>query len=197
MKLKHSLSLLALASCAAISTSAMAQSNSTLNIAGNISSVSCTPQLTGGAINGNTLTLPDAYIGDLDAADKTAQETAVTFTLNGCATHGSIGNVWVHFSGSNIDSAGRLNLTTSPSAATSAKLRFQILDGVGGAPIVAGQAAGAQPGTGQGTAVQFTGTGPNRSATKTYAVRYYALAPLDLNDVGAVATSVTYNVKYY
>jgi len=42
----------------------------------------------------------------------------------------------------------------------------------------------------------FTGANPSRSATKTYAVRYYAHQALGLSDVGAVASSVTYNVQY-
>jgi len=195
MKLKTSLSLLALASCAALSTSALAQATGTLNITGNISPVNCTPSLTGGSVSGNTLGLQDAYIGDLDAAGKTAHETQFQFVLKGCTTSGSIGNMWVHFDGTNVDGSGRLNLTTAPSQATRNKLRFELLDA--GTPIKAGLAAGAQPGTDQGTAVQFTGTNPNREATKTYSVRYYALAALDAGDIGAVATSVTYNVKYY
>jgi len=195
MKLKTSLSLLALASCAAISTSALAQSSGTLNINGNISLVNCTPQLSSNVL-GNTLTLDDAFIGELDAAAKTTQETAFSFELAGCTTSGSIGNMWVHFSGSNVDANGRLNLTTAPSQATKNKLRFELLDGPGGAAIKAGQAAAAQPGADQGTAVQFTGTNPNRSASKVYAVRYYALAALDASDAGAVASSVTYTVVF-
>jgi len=195
MKLKTSLSLLALAVCAAASTSALAQSSGTLNINGNISPVSCTPQLTGGAISGNTLTLPDAFIDDYAATGDTGGQTSFSFQLNGCTTSGGINNVWVHFSGANIDGNGRVTPTTGTN-----NIRFELVDLPTGNAIVAGGAAGAAPGAGQGTSAPFNPGPPattNRSATKTYAVRYYAVNPLGIADVGAVTSSVTYNVRYH
>jgi len=193
MKLKYSLSLLSLAACAALSTSALAQSTGTLNINGFISPVSCTPTLSGGAISGNTLTLPDAFIDTLNSSGATAGQTPFTFELSGCTTSVGINNMWVHFSGSNVDGSGRITPTSG-----SNNIRFELLNGPGGSVISAGGTAGATgPSASQGTAAQFSGANPNRSASKTYAVRYYAQNALTLADVGAVSSSVTYSVQYY
>jgi len=193
MKLKHSLSLLALA-CAGFSTQALAQSTGDLNIKGFISPVSCTPNLTGGAISGgNTLTLPDAFVDHLNTPGATTGETSFSFDLSGCTTSAGINNMWVHFSGANVDGAGRLQPTSG-----SNNLRFELLNGPGGGVIVAGGTASATgPIATQGSAAAFTGSNPNRSVSKTYAVRYYAQNALALSDVGAANTSVTYTVQYY
>jgi len=196
MKLKTPLSLLALASCAAISTSALAQSSGDLTIKGVISPVSCTPDLSGAGLSGNTLTLQDAFIDDLDAVGKTTQPTDFTFSWQGCTTSLGVNNVWVHFHGNNVDAAsGRLKAVSG-----SSKVHFELLDGT--AVIKAGGAASnAAPGANQGTAAAFDPAAPattNRSASKTYTVRYYANQALNaLSDVGAVSTSVTYTAKYY
>jgi len=197
MKLKTTLSLLALASCAAISTSALAQSTGTLNIEGYISPVSCTPSLSGSGLSGNTLKLPDAFVDELDTAGKTTGETPFTFSWSGCTTSLGVNNVWVHFHGTNIDGAGRLTPTSG-----SGKVRFELLNGSGGTPIVAGGTAGnVAPNASQGTAAAFDPPAPattNRSASKTYAVRYYADQALNaLADMGTVTTTVTYTAKYY
>jgi len=198
MKMKHALSLLALASCAAVSTSAMAQSSGDLTIKGFISPVSCTPTLSGSGINGNTLTLPDAFIEDLDTAGKTTGETPFTFAWDGCTTSLGVNNVWVHFHGANVDANGRLTPTTG-----SNKVRFELLnDGTGGTVITAGgTASNAAPNAAQGTAAAFSPPAPattNRAASKTYAVRYYAAQAMSaLADVGPVSTTVTYTAKYY
>jgi len=147
MKLKTSLSLLALASCAAISSSAFAQSTGNLEIKGFISPVSCTPNLTGGAISGNTLTLPDAFIDSLNSSGATAGQTEFTFELSGCTTSTGINNMWVHFSGTNVDGSGRITPTSG-----SNNIRFELLNGPGGSVITAGgPAGGAGPSASQGT----------------------------------------------
>jgi len=198
MKFKTTLSLMTLASCAALSTSALAQSNGTLTINGFISPVSCTPVLSGTGISGSTLTLPDAFIEDLDAVGKTTGATAFTFDWSDCTTSLGVNNVWVHFHGATVDGTGRLNPTSG-----SPKVQFQLLnDGISGTPIVAGGSAGnAAPTANQGTAAAFTPAAPattNRSASKTYAVRYYAAQALNaIGDIGPVSTMVTYTAKYY
>jgi len=191
MKLKTSLSLLSLAICAAASTSAMAQSSGTLNIEGFISPVSCTPQLT--ATTGNTLKLPDAVLTDLNANGAFTGQTEFKFEASGCTTVG-VDNMWVHFSGANVDANGRIRPTTGTQ-----NVRFELLNGLGGAAIVAGgtvPGVGA-PGANQGTAAAFSGTNPNRTVSKSYAVRYRAEQALAAADVGAVTSSVTYNVIYH
>jgi len=197
MKLKTSLSLLALASCAAISTSALAQSTGTLNINGFISPVSCTPVLSGANLSGNTLTMDDVFIDDLNT-NTTAGETPFTFDLTGCTTSLGVNNMWVHFSGPNVDGSGRLTPTSG-----SNNIRFELLNGPGGTPITAGGAVPsglATPTASQGTSAPFNPPAPattNRSASKTYAVRYYRQNVLTAADIGAVASTVTYNVMYH
>jgi len=194
MKLKTTLSLLSLACCAAVSTSALAQSTGTLTIKGNISPVSCTPVLTGGAISGNTLTMPDAYIDNYTAAGSFGGETPFAFEWSGCQVSTGINNVWVHFGsdGNNIDTNGRIVPTVG-----SLNMRFELLNGSGGAVITAGGTAGSSPTASQGTSASFTGVNPNQTATKQYAVRYYSTQALAISDAGPVESSVTYNVRYY
>jgi len=197
MKLKTSLSLLALASCAAISTSALAQSTGTLDIKGFISPVSCTPNLSGGAISGNTLSLPDAFIDDLNT-NTYAGETPFSFDWSGCTTSLGVNNAWVHFSGATIDGNGRIQPTSG-----SQNIRFELLNGSGGSPIVAGGPVPGglmAPSAAQGTSAAFNPPAPattNRSASKTYAVRYYRQNMLTAADIGAVISSVTYNAVYH
>jgi len=194
MKLKNALSLLSLATCAAISTSAFAQSG-TLLINGSISPVSCTPTISGPNVSGNTVTLQPAFINDYSIGGATGGAQEFTFLWDGCSIAG-VTNVWVHFGagGTNVDGNGRIMPTSG-----SQNMRFELLnDGASGTPIVAGGNAGAQPNASQGSAVAFTGgPNPNWTATKTYAVRYYAQNALTIADAGAVASSVTYNVQYY
>jgi len=134
MKLKHTLSLLSLAACAAMSTSALAQSSGTLNINGFISPTSCTPSLTGANTSGNTLTLDDVVLTDLNAAGAFAKQTEFTFSVDGCSATG-IDNMWVYFSGPNVDANGRIKPTIGTQ-----NVRFELLDGPGGAQIVASPA---------------------------------------------------------
>jgi len=196
MKLKHTLSLLALASCAAVSTSAFAQSTGTLNIKGAISPVSCTPNLSGGLMSGNTLTLNDALISQYTAAGAFGGETTFNFEWTGCTVAGGIQNVWVHFDG-NTDPDGRIIPATTAVNNSPGNMRFQFLNGPGGAIIKAGLAAGTQPGTDQGTAATFSGTPGNMTATKQYAVRYQSTQALTANDVGQLSAAVTYSILYY
>jgi len=195
MKLKTTLSLLALASCAAISTSAMAQSSGTINISGNISLVSCTPTLSGAGMSGGggvyTLQLPDATITQLAAPGATSATTPFQFDWSTCATNG-INNVWVNFTTPNVD-GGRITPTTG-----SNKVRFEVLDGTNLINVTNVAAAqGSAPAIGQGASTAFAGVDPNRSANKTYGVRYYAAQGLVATDAGPVSSSVTYTAIYY
>jgi len=53
------------------------------------------------------------------------------------------------------------------------------------------------PSVGQGTSAPFIGTGPDKSASKTYAIRYRAEQALGATDVVTVASAITYNIKYH
>jgi len=191
MKLKHAISLLSLAICAAASTSAFAQSTGTIEVKGFISPVSCTPNLTGGKIGGNTLTLDEVVLTDLNASGAFAKETTFAFEASNCSTVG-VDNMWVHFSGPNVDTNGRIRPTIGTQ-----NVRFELLNGSGGSQIIAGGTASGAPGAGQGTSAPFSGSNPSRSATKTYAIRYRAEQALGAADIGEVASSITYNVLYH
>jgi len=194
MKLKNSLSLLALASCAAISTSALAQSSGTIDVKGNILPVTCSPTVNGGSGGAYTVNLPDVHVGQFTGAGSTAGAVEIKFEWTGCTT-GAITNAWVHFGdgGSNVDGDGLIIPT-----AGSNKMRFELLDGLTGPRVRAGGTAGTTgPGLNQGTAAGFTGADPSKVATKTYAVRYYATQGLALSDAAPLASSVTYNAYYY
>jgi len=190
MKLKTSLSVLSLAVCAAVGGAAQAQSFGTLTITGFINAMGCTPSLNGSSLTGATLNLDDAQATDLANPGDTTGEKEFTFQLSGCST-GTVNNMWVHFSGGNVDTEGRLRTNNS-------NVRFELLDGPGGTAIRAGGVAGnAGPAANQGTATAFGGSNPTRSAVKTYAVRYYAQNALTPTDTGHISSQVTYNVHYY
>jgi len=190
MKLKHTLSLLSLAICAAASTSALAQTG-TIDISGNITSTGCVPSLSG-SVTGTTVNLDSVSITSMTGGVGVG-EKPFTFDFTGCDVIPSTTQVWVHFSGANVDGNGRITPT-----AGSNNVRFQLKDGLGGAVIVAGGAvpSGGAPGAGQGASVGFTGVNPNMEAHKTYAVEYWSAAALTSSDAGAVSSSVTYTVVY-
>jgi len=191
MKLKHTLSLLSLAICAAASTSALAQTG-TIDISGTLTSTGCTPTLSG-SVTGTTVNLDSVSVTALTGGVGLG-EKPFTFDFTGCDVIPSTTQVWVHFSGTNVDSSTGYITPTSGSS----NVRFRLKDGLGGAVIVAGGAvpSGGAPAAGQGTSVGFTGTNPSMEAHKTYAVEYWSAAALTSADAGAVASSVTYTVVY-
>jgi len=195
MKLKNALSLLALASCAALSASVMAQDTGTIQINGSISPVSCTPTLSGTGLSGSggnyTLQLDSAVVDQYNFPGATGGDASFQFDWAGCSVSTGIDNVWVHFNANTVDGNGRI----VPDSGSN-KMRFELLDGTN--PITAGGPTGTTgPGTGQGTGAAFGGTNPNKTASKTYSVRYYANSALAVADAGAVSATVTYNAYYY
>jgi len=195
MKLKHTLSLLSLAICVAASTCALAQTG-TVTINGEIIADSCTANITssGGSGSGGNfvVNLDQVSYGIFNAGGVTAGDKPFTIELTGCTTSAGTTSMWAHFTGANVNGNGRLNTTGT------ADVTFELTDGFGGTPIVAGGSAGAGgPGANQGTGATFTGTNPNRSASKQYAVRYYAESALAASDAGTLSSVVTYNIQYY
>jgi len=196
MKVKHALSLLSLATCAAFSSAVFAQASGTVNFNGRILDVTCTPTLGGPSTVGDTVTLPPATIADLDTAGDVFGETEFTFEMTGCDVHPSTTQVWFHFGGANVDANGRLNPTSGTS-----KVRFELRDGLGSTTqIVAGGTApgpNTAPGAGQGSSVGFTGINPNMDASKAYAVQYYAETGLVAGDGGNVTSSAVWTSVFY
>jgi len=194
MKLKHTLSLMALAVCTAASTSALAQTG-TVTINGEVVADSCTANITspGGSGGGGNFVVnldPVSY-GIFNAANVPAGEKAFTIELTGCTTSAGTTSMWAHFTGANVAGDGRLNTSHT-------KMAFELVDGLGGSAIKAGGSApGTGPGTDQGSGATFTGTNPNRSASKQYAVRYSSKEALLDTDAGTLSSSVTYNIQYF
>jgi len=186
MPLKSTLSLLSLATVCA-SSPALAQTVN-FTITGTIEDVACTPTLGGTGVSGNTVTLPTVNLTALDAAGKTAGDRPITFTLANCGMSTASNNMWVYFNSGNV-AAGRM-------VSSNSQVHFEIRnDTAGGTLVQAGGTAGNQPTANQGTAAPFTGTFPNRGASKTYVLRYYASQPV--TQAGTVSAQATYTVKYY
>jgi len=80
MKLKHSLSLLALATCAAVSTSALAQT-ANVDFEGRILDTICSGIIAGDA---GTVRLTGALVSELPDIDSTAKLTRFPVELTGC-----------------------------------------------------------------------------------------------------------------
>jgi len=186
-------SLLACA-CVLASAEVMAQSVN-VTIQGEIQEVSCTPQLTGTGVSGNTITLPTVQVTDLGQTGKTAGDTTITFALSNCGMSLAKNNMWVSFYSSDVDGAGRISTNISG-------VRFEVRDvdstGAMGNLIeifAAPSTSGDFPAAWQGTAAAFTGSFPSSAATKSYIIRYYANQAV--TQAGAVSTAATYTVKYY
>jgi len=159
-----------------------------------ISPVSCTPTLSGARLSGSagnyTLQLDPAVVDTYNFPGATGGQESFQFDWANCSVSTGINNVWVHFDSATVDGNGRVVPSTG-----SNKMRFELLDGTN--PITAGGAVGTGPGVGQGAGALFTGTNPNKTASKTYGVRYYANQALVAADAGPVSAAVTYTAYYY
>jgi len=195
MLITRVLPILFLAVCAFTSSFAQAQIIN-FTIQGNVFDTVCTPTMSGPGVSGNTVTLPNVTLVDLQTPGDTIGDQEITFNATNCAMSGSTNNMWVHFTSPQVE-AGRM---VPQSGITD--LHFEIQDAdSSGTPIglitvsASGTTAGTQPGGGQGTTAQFTGTYPNRVVEKKYLIRYYVHAPVSQG--GALSTPATYEVKYY
>jgi len=198
MNIKHSLYLLPLAASVAFSTCALAQvaplAPVDIRFEGLVTASVCTPQLSGPSVTGTTVTLDATTTAALSTQGATDKETPFTITVT-CPTQLSgATQFWAHFNGASVNSNGRFVAQTG-----SSNVSFQLLDGPGGAVVLAGGAAAAGgPGLDQGTGSSaFSGTPPAVSASKEYAVRYYAENGLTNADAGVVAADGTYTVHFY
>jgi len=168
-----------------------------ITVTGTIEDVACTPTLTGAAVSGNTITLPNVTIADFPSSGSTAAPTEITFTLAGCGMSTTKNNMWVHFDATSVSTGGLIIPTSGPD-----RVVFEIMDvnaaGVMGGRVRAGGTAGDQPTNNQGTAAAFTGTYPSRDATKKYVIRYRKISSDTFPALpGTISTPATYTVKYY
>jgi len=191
----HKLSLILSMACVALSPLAQAQVIN-FTVQGNVLDTVCTPTMSGQGVSGNTVTLPNVTLVDLQTIGDTIGDREILFKATNCAMSGSTNNMWVHFTSPQVI-AGRMVPQTGIT-----DLHFEIQDAdSSGTPIglitvsASGATAGTQPGGGQGTTAQFTGIYPNRVVEKKYVIRYYVAAPVSQG--GALSTPATYEVKYY
>jgi len=190
-----SIRILFILTCLFVSPAVCAQSV-TITVSGQINEPSCTPTLTGPRVTGNAIVLEDADTTDFPSQYSTAKPTRITFALTGCGKQ-SVNNMWVHFNSTNV-SDGIMVPTTGPTT-----VGFEIVDvdssGTStGNRVHAGGGVVTTPNANQGTAAPLsaTSTWPNRTASKSYDVRYIrtsATAP----EAGAISTQATYQVIFY
>jgi len=104
MKVKHTLSLLALAACTALSTSAMAQSS--ITIIGEVGSDICDVNVNGSSTA--SITLPKVTTAQLSQVGATAGDTSFAVALRNCDTS-VVSQVQINFNSNNANSiTGRI-----------------------------------------------------------------------------------------
>jgi len=207
MKVKHPFYLLPLAVSTMFSTCALATVQPLppppppppldpvdIRFEGTITASVCTPELSGPSVTGTTVTLPPAPTEHLANTGDVFGETPFTITVT-CPTKMTLtDNMPVHFrahfEGTSVNSEGRFETQSG-----SSRVSFQLLDGPGGAVIAAGGAYG-DPNQGSGSD-PFSGNPPAVSASKEYAVQYYAEAGLTNLDAGTVSADGTYTVYFH
>jgi len=179
--------------CALASPSLWAQSI-TVNVSGSVVQPACTPNIQqglvpGGAVSGNTVTLPPVFTTALSSPGQTAGHTQITFRAYGCT--GNVNNMWVHFTSNSVVS-GRI-VSSNP------QVHFLVRNNnSSGAQVWVGGYAGNAPNANQGTAVPFSGSYPTnsyREANKSYNISYYAQS--QVTNAGTFSASVTATFKYY
>jgi len=131
-------------------------------------------------------------ISDLSVAGSVAGDTWVTFGAFGC-TGFDVNHMWVYFTSPFVDSDGRV----IPHGHS--QVRFEIVDDDSGNRIKVGQGGGGvSPDVPtQGTAATFSGSvlSNQRTAEKTYVIRYYAQQPVTVG--GYPSAAMTANFRYY
>jgi len=167
-----------------------------ITVSGEIKEVVCTPTLSGPKVTGNTIALDPADTTDFPAQGATAKDTRITFAVTNCGK--TQNNMWVHFNSTNTTTDGLMVPTTGPTDVV-----FEIIDvdssGTPGSRVRAGGTAAATgpSGTqGTGAALSPISTWPNRSASKSYDIRYRRVSATPPQG-GQISTAATYSVLYY
>jgi len=106
MKIKNALSLLALASCAALSTSVMAQNSSTVTIIGEVGADICNISVNGQ--NSTQLRLPKVTAGEIPTVGSTAKDTPLSIRLTDCDTS-VVSQAQINFSSTGANTSGRID----------------------------------------------------------------------------------------
>jgi len=187
MKMKHTLSLLTLATCAALSTSAFAQ---TVTFQGEITDSICTSVTTG---TGNVVTLLPRASTDFPSVGSFQGETNFNVILSGC--NPATATYRINFSNAAADANGYLpNLT-----GTSAGYAFELRNGGGTGRIEVTTSAVATSGPYDPDDAGVVGVGGG--ATLPYRVRYVRTDtdssgnPVAPNN-GTVIATATMTVQY-
>jgi len=173
MKVKHTLSLLALAAATAFSTSAMAQSvggqGATVTIVGGISAQICDVVVNGQ--RASTITLPQATVAQLPRVGSTTGDQAFRVELKDCAP--SVNEAQVNFSSADANTQGRID------------------SGVGGVSVQVltnGQQVTATSQASENiNRADYVAQVNNGGATLNYVARYYREGAISPGDVRATA----------
>jgi len=183
MNTKHVLSLTALAVCAALSTSALAQTN--IDFKGKVVPDSCTITVDG---SGTTVNLTDVTVTQMGTASGTVTANEKTFTLNlsGCVP--AAGTAQVNSSQATAAN-GRLTNTTGTGYATGVSLELRSSNGspltVTSAPVTSPVSVATDPG----------GAISTGSGDINYKVRYYNEAGSSVTP-GLVEATAVATVNY-
>jgi len=184
MKLKHALSLLSLATCAALSTSAFAQT--TVTFTGTITDSVCTTAVAG---NNNTVKLPQQSKSDFTnggGVNATAGSTKFDVVLSGCVP--AVATYRINFSDPSADANGYLPNATGASTGYG----FVLFDANDTNPIKFTTAAANTSGPFDPNDPGVTGT--NGAATLSYYARYIQLSANPT--AGTVESTATMTVQY-
>jgi len=182
MKLKHTLSLLSLATCAALSTSAFAQQ--TVTFKGIITDSVCTSVVAG---NNNIVELPQRSTGDFPSVNSISGATKFDVVLSGCTPASA--TYRVNFSHATATGAGYLPNATGLSSGYGFALSA---DAAGTNQIKFTPAAA-------GTGGPFDGNDPGvnsttGAATLSYYAHYVRLGAT--TNIGTVESTATMTVQY-
>jgi len=157
MKVKHTLSLLALAACAALSTSVMAQNNPTVTITGEVGSDICNV-----SVNGTSnLLMPKISISQIPTVGSTAPGTTLDVSLRNCASH--VSTAQINFSSQSADTNGRVSSGVNG-------VSIQVYSPSNNSPVFVTQTASNNKDPNNRYEV---GVDSNGSAQLRYGVRYY------------------------
>lgn len=161
------------------SAHAATATDGTINISGQVVATTCTVAVNGGSANG-TVALKPAPTSALNAAAATYGDMPFTIGVTGCDSSLNGKTVTPYWSGTNINSAGRLNNT-----GLATKVDLQLLNSDDTTAITLNGGEGNQGTTGVAVA--------SGAATMTYYARYYATGTAT---AGTVSSSVNYTLIY-
>lgn len=183
MNMKSLLLTSAIAATGLLFATSASAADGTITVTGQILAQTC-------QVNGNpygtpasvSVALPNVLATTLATAGNTAGDTPFQINITGCAS--GLTSVRTDFSGSDINSNGRLS-NSSTAASVASNVDVQLLNS-SGAPMALNQAPGSQ----NSQVVNLSSSG---AATMNYTARYYATGAAT---AGAVKATVDFTMTY-